>query len=95
MADESDPSRRTCRIVNQRGLHARAAARFVKLAETFDAEVQVSRDDLSAHGTSILGLMMLAAGTGSEVVLEAHGPEAGPALDELCELIARGFDEQD
>ncbi|MCC0014637.1 MAG: HPr family phosphocarrier protein [Rhodobiaceae bacterium] len=84
-----------CTIVNQRGLHARAAARFVKLAETFDADVKVSKDDLSVNGTSILGLMMLAAGIGSEVVLEASGPEAGQALDALSDLIARGFDEQD
>ncbi|MEZ5847324.1 MAG: HPr family phosphocarrier protein [Geminicoccaceae bacterium] len=94
MADEVLQPR-TCRIVNRRGLHARAAASFVKLAETFNAEVRVSRDDLTVHGTSILGLMLLAAGTGSEVVLEADGPEAGPALDALCELIARGFDERD
>ena len=84
---------RACEIVNQRGLHARAAARFVKLAETFDAQVDVSKDGLTVRGTSILGLMLLAAGIGSEVVLEATGSEAAAALEALHDLIARGFDE--
>ena len=94
MADsEESGNGRCCAIVNRRGLHARAAARFVKLAETFDADVRVAKDGLEVGGTSILGLMMLAAGLGSKVVLEASGPEATPALDALCGLIARGFDE--
>lgn len=82
-----------CVIMNQRGLHARAAARFVKLASSFDAEVTVHKDDLSAIGTSILGLMMLAASAGSHVVLEASGPEAEEALAALVELIGKGFGE--
>jgi phosphocarrier protein HPr len=81
------------RVVNQRGLHARPAARFVRTAERFDARIEVTRDDLTVPGTSILGLMMLAASCGSELELRAHGPEAEPALAALLALIARGFDD--
>ena len=80
-------------IVNQRGLHARAAAKFVRNAETFDARVQVTRDDQSVAGISILGLMLLGAGPGTELTLEATGPEAEQALAALGDLIERGFDE--
>ncbi|MCS6878383.1 MAG: HPr family phosphocarrier protein [Geminicoccaceae bacterium] len=86
--------RREVVIVNRLGLHARAAARFVKLAERFDARIRVIKDDLEVAGTSILGLMMLAAATGSVLVLEASGPEAEGALEALAELVARGFDEE-
>ncbi len=81
-------------IVNRLGLHARAAARFVKLAERFQAEIRVFKDDLEVAGTSILGLMMLTAGTGSVLTLEARGPEAEEALRALAELVARGFEEE-
>jgi phosphocarrier protein HPr len=80
-------------IVNQRGLHARAAAKFVRIAEAFDARVQVVKEDQSVAGTSILGLMLLGAGTGTELTLEAEGPEADAALAALGGLIERGFDE--
>jgi phosphocarrier protein len=80
-------------IVNQRGLHARAAAKFVRTAEAFDARVQVIRDDQSVAGTSILGLMLLGAGPGTELTLEASGPQADQALAALGDLIDRGFDE--
>ena len=80
-------------IVNRRGLHARAAAKFVKAAATFDAEVTVTKDDMSVAGVSILGLMMLAAGTGSVLRLEATGPEAEAAVASLRDLVQRGFDE--
>jgi phosphocarrier protein HPr len=80
-------------IVNRRGLHARAAARFVREADRFDATITVTKDDASASGTSILGLMMLAAGTGSVLRLEASGNEAEPALAALLGLVRRGFDE--
>lgn len=80
-------------IVNRRGLHARAAAKFVKAAATFDAEVTVTKDDMSVAGVSILGLMMLAAGTGSVLRLEAAGPEAEAAVASLRDLVQRGFDE--
>ena len=84
---------REATIVNQRGLHARATAKFVRLAETFSAQVEVHRDDMSVNGTSILGLMLLAAGTGTVLTLKAEGQDAEAALDALCSLIARGFDE--
>lgn len=81
-------------VVNRLGLHARAAARFVRLAERFDARVLVAKDDLEVVGTSILGLMMLTAATGSVLRLSATGPEAATAIEALAELVARGFDEE-
>lgn len=84
---------RTCRILNRRGLHARAAAKFVETASRFDAIVEVTKDGITAVGTSILGLMMLAAGHDTQVVLEARGAEAHAALEALAGLIRRGFDE--
>jgi phosphocarrier protein len=85
--------RRTVGIVNERGLHARASAKFVKLAGSFDAEIQVARDGQSVDARSIMGLMMLAAGIGSSVEISADGPEADAALDALCALVANRFDE--
>ncbi|KQT43214.1 serine kinase [Aureimonas sp. Leaf454] len=95
-ADESDEGalRRTLPIVNRRGLHARASARFVQLAETFDAEITVSRDGLSVGGQSIMGLMMLAAGIGSSIDVAATGPEASAALDAITALVADRFGEE-
>jgi phosphocarrier protein len=87
------PARARVRIVNTRGLHARAAAKFVKTAEAFDARVEVTKDDLTVTGTSILGLMMLAAATGSVLELCAVGAEASQAIDALKDLVGRGFDE--
>jgi phosphocarrier protein HPr len=84
-----------CTIVNSRGLHARAAAKLVRLAATFAAEVTIEREGARIPATSILGLMMLAAGRGSELELEASGPEAAAALTALVALIERGFDETD
>jgi phosphocarrier protein HPr len=81
-------------IRNIKGLHARASAKFVKCAETFDAEVTVYRDDLSVTATSIMGLMMLAAGPGTVLRLKGEGPEAKAALDALKNLIDCGFDEE-
>ena len=81
-------------ICNTRGLHARASARFVKCAEKFDAEVQVSRDGQTVGGTSIMGLMMLAAAKGSEIEITASGPQARDALDALVALVNAGFDEE-
>ena len=80
-------------IVNERGLHARASAKFVKLAAAFDAEVTVSRDGTTVDARSIMGLMMLAAGLGSTIEIAAEGPEAQPALDALVELVEGRFDE--
>jgi phosphocarrier protein HPr len=85
--------RRVLTIVNQRGLHARAAAKFVKCAEAFDAEVTVERHDMKVSGQSIMGLMMLAAAPGSEIAVSASGPQAAEALEALARLVAAGFHE--
>jgi len=84
---------REVEIVNERGLHARASAKFVKLAATFDAEVTVTRDGTTVDARSIMGLMMLAAGIGSTIEIAAEGPEAKPALDALVDLVQGKFDE--
>jgi phosphocarrier protein len=86
---------RTVEIVNIRGLHARASAKFVKRASEFDAEVRVTRDGQSVDARSIMGLMMLAAGPGCCIDIEAEGPEAGRAVDALVELVAARFDEEE
>ena len=88
-------ARRVVEIVNKRGLHARASAKFVKLAATFDAEVQVAKDGQSVDARSIMGLMMLAAGPGSEIELTAEGPDAEAAAQALCALVAARFDEDE
>ena len=88
------PIRRTATIINQRGLHARAAAKFVKCAERFDAEIIVTRADMSVSGRSIMGLMMLAASPGCEITLSASGDDAKAALDALQALIESKFDEE-
>jgi phosphocarrier protein HPr len=80
-------------IVNQRGLHARASAKFVKCAEGFDATIMVSKDGQSVPGTSIMGLMMLAANMGSSIIVEASGPQADEAIGALSALVASKFDE--
>ena len=85
---------RTVEIVNERGLHARASAKFVKLASGFDAEIKVSRDGQSVDARSIMGLMMLAAGIGSSIDISAEGPQAAEALDALVALVAARFDEE-
>ena len=82
-------------IVNKRGLHARAAARFVHCAERFDAEIVVSKDGTKVGGTSIMGLMMLAAGIGSSIHVEAVGPEADGALAALTDLVGTLFGEEE
>ena len=80
-------------IPNEKGLHARASANFVKCAERFDAEVLVTREGQSVPGTSILGLMMLAAARGNTIVIEASGPQAREALLALLALVKAGFNE--
>jgi phosphocarrier protein HPr len=84
---------RRATILNKRGLHARAAAKFVKLAAQFAAEVTVVKDGVAVSGRSIMGLMMLAAGPGSELALSAAGADAEAALDAIGALIAARFDE--
>jgi len=87
--------KRSATICNRRGLHARAAAKFVKLAATFDAQVHVSHRGTEVSGLSIMGLMMLAAAPGCCIELRADGAQAEAALDGLCGLIAQKFDEED
>ena len=84
---------RTCLIGNRRGLHARAAAKFVKTASGFEVEVAVSCNGTRVSGLSILGLMMLAAGPGSEIEIETAGRDADAALAALAALVDGGFDE--
>jgi len=93
-ADGADPIRRTVTICNKRGLHARAAARFVKLAWQFDAEITVRKNGNSVSGRSIMGLMMLAAGPGTAIELSGSGLEAARAIAALADLISGGFDEE-
>ena len=80
-------------IPNRKGLHARASAKFVKLAETFQANIRVTRDGQTVGGTSIMGLMMLGAGPGSTIHIEADGPEAPEAIEALVALVEDGFGE--
>src|SRR5207244_8460236 len=81
-------------IRNRKGLHARASAKFVKCAERFNATVRVLRDGQTVGGTSIMGLMMLAAGPGTVIMLEAEGPEGPEAIDALVALVESGFGEE-
>lgn len=94
-----DPSgglalRQTVKIINSRGLHARAAAKLVTVAERFTACVSVSRHGQSVPACSIMGLMMLGAGQGSELLVEAEGWDAKEALDAIIELVEAGFHEE-
>ena len=82
-------------ICNRKGLHARASAKFVKCAELFEAEVRVTRGHETVGGTSIMGLMMLAAGIGTTISIEAEGADAGAALAALTALVANRFGEDD
>jgi phosphocarrier protein len=93
--EPSDAMVRTLEIVNKKGLHARASAKFVQTVERFDAQVRVTRGHETVGGTSIMGLMMLAAATGTTISVEATGPEAAAVLDALAKLVASGFGEQD
>jgi len=81
-------------IINQRGLHARASAKFVKCAEGFDANITVTRDGQTVPATSIMGLMMLAAAMGTSIIVEASGPQAEAAMAALEALVASRFDEE-
>ncbi len=80
-------------IENRRGLHARAAAKFVRVAEAFKADIAVMRDDLRVSGRSIMGLMMLAATCGTQLKLVATGEDAHAAIEQLTLLVKRRFDE--
>ena len=100
MSDEAPATqdgviRRVLEIVNKKGLHARASAKFVQTVEKFDAQVTVTRGSETVGGTSIMGLMMLSAGTGSEITVDAHGKQAADVMEALVQLVAEGFGEED
>jgi len=90
----SGPIERELDILNSRGLHARASAKFVKCAESFNAQVTVTRDGQSVPGTSIMGLMMLAAAQGTSIVVSVQGPQAEEAMTALAQLVADRFGEE-
>ena len=85
---------RDAEIRNTKGLHARAAAKFCKTAGQFNAEVRVSKSGTEVSGSSIMGLMMLAAGIGSTITIRTAGSQAQEALDALCTLVGNKFDEE-
>lgn len=91
---DGDVLRCTALIVNRKGLHARAAAKFVKLANGFDADVTVSKRGQTVSGRSILGLMMLGAGPGTEIEIAAVGREAAEAIEVLGQIIEARFEEE-
>lgn len=82
-------------IINKRGLHARASAKFVQTAEKFDAELTVTRNGESVGGTSIMGLMMLSAGIGTTITVAASGREAEAAMNAITDLLANKFGEEE
>ena len=84
---------RVCPIINRRGLHARASAKFVQCAEEFDAQITVCRGGETVGATSIMGLMMLAAGPGTSITMTGLGPQAAEALEALAALVADKFGE--
>ncbi|NHF71586.1 HPr family phosphocarrier protein [Paracoccus xiamenensis] len=89
----TDGTSRVLPIVNEKGLHARASAKFVETVERFDAEARVTRDGMTVSGDSIMGLLMLAAGRGCEIALQTSGPQAAELADALTDLVAQRFGE--
>jgi phosphocarrier protein len=85
---------RTLRIVNEKGLHARASAKFVEVVEAHDARAEVQKDGLSVSGDSIMGLLMLAASRGTTIEVQTSGAEAGKLADALEALVAARFGEE-
>jgi phosphocarrier protein HPr len=85
---------RTVTVPNELGMHARAAARFVRLASTFASHVRVNRNGRVIDGKSIMGLLLLAAARGASITIAADGPDELAALDALCALVERGFDDE-
>lgn len=86
--------RMTVEIVNERGLHARASAKFVKTAAQYDAEITVTREGQTVDAQSIMGLMMLGAGPGSHIEMSAQGPDRAGAIEALAALVADRFNEE-
>ena len=93
-APQTDEVVREFPIINQRGLHARASAKFVQTVDGFDADVLVTKDGMTVGGLSIMGLMMLSAGPGTSIIVSAAGPEAQAALDAITALVAAKFNEE-
>ena len=95
----SDPGEdaitRVVEIVNKKGLHARASAKFVQMAEKYKSSITVTRGNETVGATSIMGLMMLAAGPGTLVTIKASGPDAIDAMSNLCDLVTGGFGEEE
>lgn len=86
-------AKRILKIVNEKGLHARASARFVEVVEKFDASAEVEKDGMSVSGDSIMGLLMLAASRGTEIMVRTSGAQADALLDALAQLIEDRFGE--
>jgi phosphocarrier protein HPr len=84
---------RTVQIVNRQGLHARPAAEVVKTASKFQSDITIVREDLEVNGKSIMGVMMLAAECGAELVVRADGPDSEQAVQAIADLVARKFGE--
>jgi len=87
--------RKKIEIINKLGMHARAAAKFVTLAQTFKSEIKVSRNNNEVNGKSIMGIMMLAAAKGTTIEIIIDGEDEQQAIDLLCELINNLFDENE
>ena len=85
---------RTVTVVNQLGMHARAAAKFVHLATRFESQVRVAREGREMDGKSIMGILLLAAGAGTTIVISADGADEADAIDALCHLVNGGFGEE-
>jgi phosphocarrier protein len=94
-SDAATPVVRELEICNKKGLHARASAKFVQLVEKYDAEVKVRRGHETVGGTSIMGLMMLAAGPGTTITVEATGAQAADVVEALARLVSGRFTEQE
>lgn len=84
---------RILKIVNEKGLHARASAKFVEVVESFDAAAEVSKDGMSVSGDSIMGLLMLAASRGTNIIVKTSGPQSAALLDALDQLVKNLFGE--
>ena len=93
MTNPAQPVCRQIEICNERGLHARASAKFVKLANQFESHIQVTKDNQEVCGTSIMGLLLLAAAKGETIHISAQGKDANTALEALAELINNRFEE--
>ena len=94
LSDEA-PITRVVQICNKKGVHARASAKFVQMVEKFDADVRVKRGNEVVGGTSIMGLMMLAAGPGTSITIEASGNQAAEVVDALAALVSGRFTEDE